>query len=70
MIAKQYSNEDILKRIDAIMKELQGLRQFITQSQTDHNTISKDIAEELAGSLGQGTWQEYDSDLDWKRFSL
>lgn len=65
----QPSNEEILKRIDDIIKELQSLRQAVLVPQTRIKMTSRDIVEELAGSLGQGTWDEYDPDLDWERFS-
>ena len=28
------------------------------------------LAAELFGSLGWGSWDEYDPDLDWKRFEM
>lgn len=65
----QPSNEEILKRIDDIIKELQSLRQAVLVPQTRIKMTSRDIVEELAGSLGQGTWDEYDPDFDWERFS-
>jgi len=65
----QFSNEEILKRIDDIIKELQWLRQAVDVPQTRVDATSQNIVEELAGSLGQGTWDEYDPDLDWMRFS-
>jgi len=59
----------ILQRIDAIISELQALRQQVLTIQP-HDTPSANLVEELAGALGQGTWDEYDPDLDWKRFDV
>ncbi len=38
---------------------------FREQVETNAQKVSF-ASEELAGSLGQGTWDEYDPDLDWK----
>ncbi len=57
----------ILQRIDTIIAELQALRQQVVTTQSP-DSPSGDLVAELAGSLGQGTWDEYDAELDWKRF--
>ena len=57
----------ILQRIDAIIAELQALRHQV-QSVQPVATPSPNLVEELAGSLGQGSWDEYDHQLDWQRF--
>ena len=57
----------ILQRIDTIISELQVLRQQVLTIQPI-DAPSANLVEELAGSLGQGAWDEYDPDLDWKRF--
>ncbi|MBE2223568.1 MAG: hypothetical protein IAF02_18650 [Anaerolineae bacterium] len=57
----------ILQRIDTIISELQVLRQQVLTIQPI-DPPSTNLVEELAGVLGQGTWDEYDPDLDWKRF--
>ncbi|MFO7684279.1 MAG: hypothetical protein R6X34_29970 [Chloroflexota bacterium] len=57
----------ILQRIDAIIAELQALRHQVQIIQPD-STPSTNLVEELAGSLGQGSWDEYDPQLDWQRF--
>lgn len=62
------SNEEILERIDDLIKELQWLRQAVDVPRTRADATSQNIVEELAGLLGQGTWDEYDPDLDWKRY--
>jgi hypothetical protein len=61
------SAEKILKRIDAIINELQDLRQVILRGQTVASS-EESVAEQLYGVLGQGDWSEYDPDLDWQRF--
>lgn len=63
------SPELILKRIDAIITELQALRQQVKALETRSEPTSRDIVDELAGSLGQGTWDEYNKFLDWERFA-
>ena len=56
----------IVQRIDAIIIELEALRETITRAQVKHPT--EDLAQELFGVLGQGSWDEYGLDLDWQRF--
>jgi hypothetical protein len=58
--------ETIVKRIDAIVYELQELRRTILE-QTQPS--DKNLVEQLYGVLGQGTWDEYDHHIDWKRFA-
>ena len=65
----EQSPELILKRIDAIIAELQALRQQVVALETRSEPTSRDIVDALAGSLGQGTWDEYDKFLDWERFA-
>ena len=63
---EQPSTEAILQRIDAIMRELEMLRNVVL-SRTNIPD-NEDLGELLFGALGQGTWAEYDTDLDWMRF--
>ena len=56
----------ILKRIDAIVIELQELRQVVLISQ---QSPDQDLATELYGSWGHGTWEECEPGIDWQRFS-
>jgi hypothetical protein len=58
--------EHILQQIDGIIQELQSLRMTVAQMQ--NKPLVGNLAEELFGSLGKGTWEEYDFDLDWQRF--
>ena len=50
--------ETILKRIDALVWELQELRQAIL---VQARPPDGNLAEQLYGALGQGSWYEYDS---------
>jgi hypothetical protein len=52
------SPEAILQRIDAIIYELAELRKQVVQSQA--GLASDDLAQQLYGALGQGSWSEYD----------
>jgi prefoldin subunit 5 len=61
----EQSPETILERIDMIMHELQALRKTVQAMQTQSS--SGDLTQQLYG-LGQGTWEEYDLNLDWQRF--
>ncbi len=65
--ANNQSPTMILQRIDAIIAELQTLRQQVLTIQP-LEVPPIDLVEELAGSLGNGRWDEYDKLLDWKRF--
>jgi hypothetical protein len=58
--------DPILRRIDAIIQELQALRQAVL---VRTRPSESNLAEQLYGALGQGTWEEYDPDLDWQRFA-
>lgn len=57
--------EIIVKKIDAILSELQDLRRAVLEQSRLHNG---NLTEQLYGALGQGSWEEYDHDLDWQRF--
>jgi len=56
----------ILRRIDSVMLELLELRQAVL---TKQHPPAQDLAAELYGSWGQGTWEEYQPDVEWQRFS-
>jgi hypothetical protein len=62
------SPAEILQRIDAIMRELEELRRAIIRSRA--SLPPDDLAQQLYGVLGQGSWSEYDMDLDWQRFKV
>jgi ABC-type amino acid transport substrate-binding protein len=66
------SQKLILRRIDAIIAELQALRQQVQTVQAVQATTppSTNLVDELAGALGNGRWDEYDKLLDWERFNL
>lgn len=57
--------EIIVKKIDAILSELQDLRRAVLEQSRRHNG---NLTEQLYAALGQGSWEEYDHDLDWQRF--
>jgi predicted dienelactone hydrolase len=61
------TEEAILERIDTISHELQELRRLVTRSQT--RPAGENLAEQLFGILGHGSWDEYDQQLDWQRFA-
>ena len=58
--------ETLLERIDAIAHELEELRQAVL---VQVRPPDKNLADQLYGALGQGSWEEYDLHLDWHRFS-
>lgn len=64
---KDRSPETILKRIDAIIQELEALRKIVATIQTPKEN---NLAEKLFGALGTGTWAEYDLDLEWRSFEI
>ena len=57
----------LLKRIDAIIDELQALRQTVLTMQS--SPAQSHLTQQLYGASGQGTWAEYETDLDWQQFS-
>lgn len=58
-------SEAVLERIDAILRDLLELRQTVV---AQGRAARGNLARELFGALGRGTWEEYDLDLDWQRF--
>jgi hypothetical protein len=58
--------ETISRRIDAIIHELEELRQMVVRTPVGPPTDN--LAQQLYGALGQGGEDEYDPDLDWQRF--
>jgi hypothetical protein len=60
------SPDRILRHIDAIIQELQELRQVVLEQK---RSSEPNLATQLYGALGQGTWDEYDPDSDWQRFA-
>lgn len=63
---RDQSLEAILQQIDTIMRELGELRQMVLRIQSKPTT--GDLAQQLYGVLGHGSWEEYDMRLDWQRF--
>jgi hypothetical protein len=58
--------ETIIQKIEAIVYELQELQRTL-QAQT--RPSAPNLAEQLFGALGKGTWDEYELHLDWQRFA-
>ncbi len=58
--------ETLLERIDVIARELEELRRVVL---TQVQLPERDLTDQLYGALGQGSWGEYDPNLDWQRFS-
>lgn len=57
----------VIARINAIIRELEILRRELT---TQVTLATPHLTEQLFGALGRGTWDEYEPDLDWLRFSV
>jgi hypothetical protein len=57
--------EVLLERIEIIAHELEELRRTVL---LQTRPAGRDLAHQLYGALGQGSWDEYDLDLDWQRF--
>lgn len=56
----------LLEKIDTIAHELEELRKAVWMQL---QLPDRNLANRLYGALGQGSWDEYDSNLDWQRFS-
>lgn len=59
------NSQQMSRRIDEMIRELQALRRQLTPSAP---AVPPNLVDQLFGALGHGTWEEYDLDLDWKRF--
>lgn len=57
----------IARRIDAIIAELQSLKQQVQIIQPPSQPPDN-LVEEMAGALGNGRWAEYDEWRDRERF--
>lgn len=67
----QMSMEAVLQRIDAMTRELLDLRRLIAaQLAPRAESQEPDLVTRLVGCLGQGSWEEYEDDIEWERFSL
>lgn len=54
----------ILDRLDAALAELQSLRQEVQAMVQTEDNVSRNLTDELYGSLGYGSWEELDSNAD------
>ena len=59
------NSQQMYRRIDELIRELQGLLRQITPFAP---AVPPNVVDQLFGALGHGTWEEYDLALDWKRF--
>ncbi len=59
----------IVHRIDAIIRELLDLRGQLTVTPKPTAVPTRTLTDELFGAAGQGKRDEYDLQLDWVRFS-
>ncbi len=66
VLTQNQTYEMILQRLEVITQELQMLRKMVEAAQT--RVPAENLAQKLFGVLGQGTWTEYDFNLDWQRF--
>jgi hypothetical protein len=61
----------LIQRIDAMTRELLDLRRLIlAQTAPQDQAHASDLVAQLAGALGQGSWEEYEDDVEWERFAL
>jgi hypothetical protein len=58
--------EQMLTRIESAIRELETLRRQLIEPVV---TVGN-LAEQMFGALGHGSWEEYDLNLDWARFGL
>lgn len=59
---KDLSPATIARRIDAIIAELQALKQQMQAAQ--FAPLAPNLVDEMAGALGNGRWDEYDNLLN------
>jgi hypothetical protein len=57
----------VVERIDAMMRELEIMRRQLTE--LPKAAVATGLTQELFGAAGRGTRDEYDMNLDWKRFA-
>ena len=57
----------VVKRIDIMIRELEIIRRQLTD--LPKIAVASGLTQELFGAAGKGSRDEYDMDLDWKRFS-
>ena len=66
----QVPSDVLIRRIDAIMDELQALRRLIVaEPPPQAEPHEPGLVAQLAGCLGQGSWDEYEDDIEWERFA-
>ncbi len=60
----------LLQRIDAMTRELLDLRLVTAQVIPPMESQEPDLVAQLVGRLSQSSWEEYEHDVEWERFSL
>jgi hypothetical protein len=60
--------EQVVTQIDAIIPELLALRRRLTVAAPASSPTTASTTAELYGALGNGSWEEYDPDVDWVQF--
>jgi hypothetical protein len=58
--------ETLLERIDVIARELEELRRAVL---AQVEPPDRNLTDRRYGALGEGSWGEYDPNLDWQGFS-
>ncbi len=57
----------VVQRIDAMIRELKVMRRQLTE--LPKVAVATGLTQELFGAAGKGSRDEYDLNLDWKRFA-
>jgi len=57
----------VIERIDAMIRELEVMRRQLTE--LPKVAVATGLTQELFGAAGKGSRDEYDLNLDWKRFA-
>ena len=60
----------ILDRLDTMLAELQSLRREVQAVIQTEDEETRGLADELYGALGQGSWEEMDSNADVEKNEL
>lgn len=61
--------QQVVVRLDTIIHELENLRRQLTSSAAPAGPVTASLVEQLYGSAGLGTRDEYDPYLDWSQFT-